>query len=165
MKLIGVLHSSNLLDIADRSIYETCNGVPKSLLLELPINYRDFYHLFKPNFFSQLAERYSRRGTRIIDGDIRQRFVRKGPFVLTNYHGDLKTLFDSFLFHSRDRGFVESIKEQNPEAVAIGRGHADYVKRIFPDAYYAAFHRPQPVDLIERLLLKPPYEADRIILV
>ncbi|TKJ17050.1 hypothetical protein CEE44_00760 [Candidatus Woesearchaeota archaeon B3_Woes] len=68
-EVIGVLHLDRNLD----RLIETIDldfGVPKSLMLELPTDWRDYRDgLITDGYFHRLASEYEKRGTRIIAGD------------------------------------------------------------------------------------------------
>ncbi|MBI2138051.1 hypothetical protein HYU13_00545 [Candidatus Woesearchaeota archaeon] len=65
--IIGVLHFEKNLERLIEHI-DAEYGTPRSLMLELPVDWREFRMLSR-GYFEKLAEEYERRGTRIIAGD------------------------------------------------------------------------------------------------
>lgn len=158
MDLIGVVHCPEYLrDILKYLDKKYSQGI-KSLMIELPENWpvisRNYG--FSDGFFSEIAKKYEIADTKIIYGD---RPVKKIEELFSEWEV-IKGIFDKFMFNKRDRRMVEKILDYSPEVVIVGRLHADFMKKAFPEANYAALE-----EKINRgLFLAKPYKADEIII-
>ncbi len=78
--IIGLYHTTGTLESLIGYVNSTF-GTPKSLMLELPPDWREHQGGLRgnDNFFYPLAEEYERRGTKIIAGDINRYVVEPPP--------------------------------------------------------------------------------------
>ena len=67
--LVGVIHWEEFVDNVDRLLIQRFPNGIETLMLEIPTNWHQVGYYRVPNFFLELAGRYSKRGTKIIYGD------------------------------------------------------------------------------------------------
>ena len=145
--LVGAAHCEEFVDDVDRLISERHPKGIESLMLEIPSNWQDvkkYYHSYE-DFFLELARRYTQRGTKVVYGSM--------PINLSKIPSWLWILFDSFVTHKEDKAMVRTISEENPQVVVVGKSHANYIKRKFPDAFYVAFN-VAPHDMSDAIILR-----------
>ena len=132
-------------------------------MVELPSNWRQ--HI-GDNFFSRLARPYEERGTRIICGDRRIKYLLD-IHESKPWEAFLGLIYDLSPFsHTRDEAMSEAIREERPQVVVVGGSHANYLKREFPDSYYTALRTIGFLDPFEYVALKFAYipkNADEVI--
>lgn len=150
MELIGVVHDPKFVDNVDRYIAERHPEGIESLMLELPSNWLKIPLTYKNlnSFFDELRRRYEQKGVRIIYGDVS---VYCPPIEMRSVFNDISATCRMFLddlrtdlytlARKRDKIMVQAILNEKPQVVVVGRDHADYIKDVFPDAYYVAFVR------------------------
>lgn len=143
MKLIGVPHLNNVVEEVDRYIDETHPEGIESLMVELPPNWHALSRLgFFDGFFDELAKRHEKRGTRIIYGDRRRKISETSHlfrYAILRYLEVFKRAIEELTTHKPSKGMVEAIKDEEPQVVVVGAFHSNYIKKIFPDAYYVVF--------------------------
>src|SRR3989338_5907903 len=157
--LLGVVHCEEFVDDVVRVISKRYPQGIESLLLEIPSNWEEINANYEPfeYFFLELERYYREKGTRIIYGDL--------PLDSSNPRVWWQDMFDWILAHKRDKSIIKNIKEHNPQVVVLGKTHANYVKRRFPDVPYIAFD-VKPHDKVDALMLKllgKSYRPDEVI--
>ena len=157
--LIGAVHCEEFADDVEAVISERYPNGIESLLLEIPSNWseiKDRYELFE-KIFLELGRRYEEKGTKVIYGDI--------PLDPSNLPTWQQHLIDWLWKHKRDKLIIQNIKDQHPQVVVLGKTHANYAKRKFPDVYYVAFD-VAPQDTMDAIILKllgKSYRPDEVI--
>ncbi len=157
--LVGVLHEERNVDMTDKLILERYPEGIESLMVQIPPNQGEW----KDGFFNDLAERYKKRSTRIINGDLNRKpapeYIRR-LYEKTDHDYTFKDLtlivvyqlfeayrtlfFDGFLHaHELDKGVLKAVEIEQPQVIVVGRVHADYIKRVHPGIYYIAFTSKQ----------------------
>ncbi len=184
MEIIGVPHLNEFLGCVEDHIDRRYDGSPRSMLLEIPPKYKDPHDIALEGFFGGLVAKYSERGTRIIRGDLaidrvpkyieliyrKNKKEERDPtlgesayFLAYVLHGAIKyCLLDGFL-NVRNKGLARAIEIAEPEVVVVGRVHADFLKKRFPEAHYTAFRCPEIEDRwLRGLFFKAP-NADEVV--
>ncbi len=180
--IVGVSHTPNMLELCDSLISVKYSTGVKSIMLELPPNDPLKKYWEKEPFFGELSKRYSTRGAQVIWGDIHRRrtpsymnsVVEKSSLDWNawDYSKNLfyfLSLFSSGIVqtkitHTRDKGFVKEIENKKPQVLVLGRKHADYIKKRYPNVHYAAILDNDPkYERTLSLLWGPPYNPDEII--
>jgi hypothetical protein len=115
-------------------------------------------------FFSRLGNLWQDRGTKIIPADIYRLPERNNFEYLINIFPR------KFLTAMRiiDKGILRTLTEKKPQVVVLGQYHADYQKRVFPNARYIALlpinpeEKPKTADEIVTLDCFIKYSGDGI---
>lgn len=133
MKLLGVMHVPEYLSQTIKCIDDIfTENPPESMMLELPVNFGGFDPSLKisEGFFYPLSRIYSSKGTKIIYGDVSR--------TASEMEERKWLASEAFLerVKRRDSFMINSIRENNPSIVIVGRAHADEFKKVFPEAYY-----------------------------
>ena len=138
MRLLGVIHLPEYLEVVCKCVDELFPENPKSIMLELPADWNEFsktidfwrHENYPLQFFSSIAEKYRTHGTNIIYGETASQEWSNlvGNFFKSNKKRN----------KLRERFMTQRIIETNPEIVIVGRKHAEEIKRKFTDAYYLA---------------------------
>ena len=169
MIIIGLKHKAKYLDYVDRYISQAHPNGLESLMVELPQNWPELSRLgIKEDFFSELANRYEQKGTRIVYGRAdkisppTKSFFGGLWFNVWNYVCALPTVY----FPGKmDKGLEQAVKDEEPEVVVVGTHHGNHLKRRFPDAHYVAFDvsRTGPLKYFYLLIDVKPSNPDKII--
>ena len=145
----GVVHRNLLFEETCRYIDDYCKETPSSIMVELPVNWDTCLESDKVNkksFFNLLAQRYRKKGSKIIYGDaeliLPNRELDIFDIVIASHGG-----FDSA---DRDIHMFYTTLLQKPEVVVVGRNHAEKIKRKFPSSDYIAFETDFPGEQYRR---------------
>lgn len=141
-EIIGVYHESESLGEVEKYLQKNYPEGIKSLLLEIAPIPEKLINSFKSqypgasleltdSFFSPLARKYEKKGTKIIEGDINRDPLRSGIFNM------LKDLFGN----SRDKGIEKVFRGELPEVTVLGASHSRKLKKSFPDIPYTFFSK------------------------
>ncbi len=173
MELIGVGHLRGFEPSVAAYIDIKYPGGPGSLMLELPPNWPELRgsRSFNKLAFAGLDEKYRLTGTRIIYGD-RGRILDMHTLGVSSLGALIRYLRESrdeSYNERRNKGLVDGVREERPCVAVVGRYHADYLKRVFPDEEYTVFE-PAPRNFLEwpGLALMnhcagKPYKPDRVL--
>jgi len=131
--LVGATHCEEFVDEVDKLITQRYPSGIESLMLEIPSNWQEVERYYDPfdHFFLELAKRYKKRGTKVAYGGM--------PINLSKIPSWWWILFDSFVTHGEDKAMIRTIENENPQVVVVGKKHANYLKRNYPNVFYVAF--------------------------
>ena len=152
MELVGLIHDLDYIYPIQKYLDKTFKSID-SLMLELPPEIKHEKH---HEFFLRLKDTYSKRGIKIIYGDINcvepsQEFMANLSEMIgtrkkmnSNKFGKLCSImsemmvlyWDNFYSKKRDEGMLKSIYDNNPDLIIVGSAHGDYLKTKIPELKY-----------------------------
>ena len=139
MKIVGVRHEMRYFEEIDRYIQETNPSGIGTMMVELPANYFEVILQLRAQgrivcnyqpFFPELTNRWKKRGTKIVYGDLpldpeRSLLWQNVAYVLDVYRG-----------RKRDRHMEFMARNTSPDVIVVGRYHGDWLKGRFPESEY-----------------------------
>lgn len=138
MQIIGVSgHINAAVDAVDGHLRKQYPGGIDSLMVELSQNTERRMQETNPrdHFFVWLAERWRKRGAKIIEGDTALRYFPPESGLGRDWYMT-KLLVDQITQHTRDIAAIKAVRRYDPRVALFGSGHADRLKLAFPNAYY-----------------------------
>ena len=155
--LVGVEHDLDYLSGLEKLLNERFPTGIDSMMVEIPSDF-DILRTALPSiyghvddlYFFCLDNKYKKEGTRVIYGDIPLGKKHINTAIKVAYGNESQrrvikvwrsalAFIDALTVHKRDKFMVEAIEREDPQVVVVGRRHADYIKRRFPEVPYVGY--------------------------